>query len=65
MNKYTDKYIVFFFQIVDNYRGSLPYATYGTGKNLHKPKIALGKYLANAIFGPKNAAMKELTPKTH
>ena len=32
------------------YRGSLPYATFGTGKNLHKPKIALGKYLANAIF---------------
>ena len=34
-----------------SYRGSLPYATFGTGKNSHKPKIALGKYLANAIFG--------------
>ena len=50
MNKYTDKYIVFFFQIVDNYRESLPYATFDSGENLHKPKIALGKYLAKAIF---------------
>ena len=33
------------------YRGSLPYATFGSGENLLKPKIALGKYLANAIFG--------------
>ena len=33
------------------YRGSLPYATFGSGENSHKPKIALGKYLANAIFG--------------
>ena len=29
---------------------SLPYATFGSGKNSHKPKIALGKYLANASF---------------
>jgi len=32
-------------------RGSLPYATFGTGEKSHKPKIAIGKYLANAIFG--------------
>ena len=29
---------------------SLPYATFGSLKNSHKPKIALGKHLANAIF---------------
>ena len=29
---------------------SLPYATFGSWKNSHKPKIALGKYLANASF---------------
>ena len=28
---------------------SLPYATFGSGKNSHKPKIAFGKYLANPI----------------
>ena len=33
------------------YRGSLPYATFGTGKNSQKPKIALGRYLANEMFG--------------
>ena len=36
--------------IQSKYMGSLPYATFGTWKNSHKPKIALGKYLANAIL---------------
>ena len=31
------------------YRGSLPYATFGSGENSHKQKLALGKYLPNAI----------------
>ena len=34
-----------------NYRGSLPYVTFGTEEKSHKPKIALNKYLANAISG--------------
>jgi hypothetical protein len=40
-----------FITLLKSYRGSLPYATVGTGENLHKLKVALGKYLANAIFG--------------
>ena len=32
------------------YRGSLSYATFGSRKNSHKPKIALAKYLPHAIF---------------
>ena len=34
-----------------NHRGSLPNATFGSGKNSHQPKFALAKYLANAVFG--------------
>ena len=35
----------------NKYRGSLPYATFGSGKNIRiSQKIALGKYFANAIF---------------
>ena len=34
------------------YRESLPNATFGSGKNSHKPLLKLAKYLANAFFGP-------------
>ena len=29
----------------------MPSGTFGSGENLHKPKLALGKYSANIIFG--------------
>ena len=62
------------------YRGSLPNAIFGSWKNLHQPKFALAKYLANAFFGLiisllqfflyfvyniKNTAMKWLPQKMH
>ena len=37
--------------IFGKYRGFLPNATFGPGKKSHQPNFALGKYLANAIFG--------------
>jgi hypothetical protein len=36
---------------INMYRGSSPYVSFGSLKMWHKPKIAIGKYLANAIFG--------------
>ena len=62
------------------YRGSLPNATFGSGKKLHSPSFDLAKYLANVVFGPnyfitgnfsilgyiiKIAVMKYFGPKTH
>ena len=35
------------------YRGSLPNATFGSGKKSHQPNFAVAKYLANTFFWPK------------
>ena len=52
-NQWSNSFILkSFYQIPltwsKTYRGSLPY---GSGENSHKPKVALGNYLVNAIFG--------------
>ena len=60
--------------------GSLPNATFNSGKKSHMPSFALAKYLANACCGPKylvtsiflylatilkTAVMKYFGPKMH
>jgi hypothetical protein len=51
------------------YRGFSPYATFGTWKNSHQPKIALGKFLpygrSNKINSKENCIRQKIAPKLH